>query len=78
MIPRTVLAMTDTLNGRAAANIRAQLGARRMTHAQLGEQAGLSRQTITAICRESQKITLTHLELIAEALEVEPAKLLND
>ena len=70
--------MTDTLNGRTAANIRAQLGARRMTHAQLAERAGLSRQTVSAICTESTKITLVSLELIAGALDVEPATLISN
>ena len=68
--------MTDTLNGRAAANIRAQLGARRMTHSELAERAGMSRGTVTAMLNETVKITLVSLELIAGALDVEPATLL--
>lgn len=70
--------MTDTLNGRAAANIRARLGALRMTHEQLAEAAGMSRGAVTAIVNEQTKITLDRLELIATALDVEPSKLLND
>lgn len=70
--------MTDTLNGRAAANIRAQLGARRMTHAELAERAGMSRAVVTALLNETTKMTLVSLELIAGALDIEPAKLLND
>ena len=69
--------MTDTLNGRTAANIRALLGARRITHAQLAERAGLSRQSVTAILNESTKITLVTLECVADALDVDPAALIH-
>jgi DNA-binding Xre family transcriptional regulator len=69
--------MTDTLNGRAAANIRAQLAARRMTHEKLAEAAGISRGAVTAMLSEKTEIRLRQLELIAAALEVDPSTLLN-
>lgn len=71
--------MEDTLNGRAAANLRALLAARRMTHEDLAVRAGLSRGVVTAMLSQGSNITLRKLELMADALEVEPSKLLlND
>ena len=70
--------MEDTLNGRAAANIRAVLAVRRMTHEELAVKAGLSRGVVTAMLSGGSNITLRKLELMAGALDVEPSKLLND
>ena len=68
--------MEDTLNSRTAANIRAELAARRMTHAQLAERSGLSRAQVSALLREETKITLDHVDLIAEGLGLGRVELL--
>jgi transcriptional regulator with XRE-family HTH domain len=70
--------MEDTLNGRAAANLRASLAARRMTHEDLALKAGLSRGQVTSMLSGRSPINLLKLELMAGALDVEPSKLLND
>lgn len=70
--------MEDTLNGRVAANLRAQLAARQMRHEDLAVKAGLSRGAVTAMLSGGSNITLRKLELMADALEIEPAKLLDD
>lgn len=70
--------MTDTLNSRAAANIRAELARRRITQEEFAERVGLGRSTLTQTLTGETRITLDRLELIATALDVEPAKLLND
>lgn len=74
----SVLAMTDTLNGRAAANIRAELARRRLTQEQFAEACQMPRTVLTELLAERTRITLERLETIARVLELEPAKLLND
>lgn len=74
----SVLAMTDTLNGRAAANIRAELARRRLTQEDVASRAGMPRTVLTELLAERTRITLDKLEALAAVLEVEPAKLLND
>lgn len=70
--------MTDTLNGRTAANIRAELARRRITQEEFAEQLGMGRTSVTAMLSGQTAITLPKLERIAAVLEVEPSKLLND
>lgn len=77
----SVLAMTEhtvSLNGRAAANIRAELAKRRLTQEDVATRAGLSRVVLTDLLAERSRITLDKLEAIAGVLDVEPSKLLND
>lgn len=76
--PATVHGMTDTLNGRAAANIRAEMARRRINQETLAAGAGLSRPALSELLSEKTQITLAKLEAIAGVLEVEPSKLLND
>lgn len=74
-----VLAMeTLTLNSRTAANIRAELARRQMTHDQLAEALGLARNAVTAMVNGQTNITLSRLEVIAAVLNLEPSKLLDD
>lgn len=70
--------MTDTLNSRTAANIRAELARRRITQEEFAGTLNIGRTTLVALLAGDTKITLDRLESIAAALEVEPAKLLND
>lgn len=77
-IDATVLPMTDTLNSRAAANIRAEMARHRVSQEDLATAAGLSRPALSDLLGEKTQITLAKLDAIATALEVEPAKLLND
>lgn len=70
--------MTDTLNGRTAANIRAELARRRITQEEFAERIGMGRTSVTAMLLGQTAITLPKLQRIAEYLEVEPSKLLND
>lgn len=70
--------MTDTLNGRVAANIRAELARRSLTQDAFAEQAKLGRTTMQALLAGRVGISLDRLDLFARLLGVEPAKLLND
>lgn len=70
--------MTDTLNSRTAANIRAELARRRITQEEFAERIGMGRTSVTAMLLGQTAITLPKLERIADVLEVEPSKLLND
>lgn len=70
--------MTNTLNERAAANIRAELARRRITQEQFAEQVGMGRTAFVALVAGRTSITLPKLERIASVLELEPSKLLND
>lgn len=70
--------MTDTLGGRVAANLKAELARRDLTHEDFAYKVGASRQAITNRCLGRTPISLDELELYAGALEIEPAKLLND
>lgn len=70
-----VLAMTDTLNSRVAANIRAELARRQLSQVELAARLGISE---SALSRRMKKLTLWDLENIAATLGVDPAKLLTD
>lgn len=69
---------TLTLTSRVAANIRGQLARRDMTHEEFAERLGLTRNAVTAMLSGRHNITLSRLEVIANLLELEPSKLLND
>lgn len=70
--------MTDSLNSRTAANIRAELARRRITQEEFAERIGMGRTSVTAMLLGQTAITLPKLERIAAVLDVEPSKLLND
>jgi transcriptional regulator with XRE-family HTH domain len=70
--------MTDTLNGRVAANLRAELTRRSLTQEQFAEQAQIGRTTMQALLAGRVGISLHRLDLFARLLSVEPSKLLND
>jgi transcriptional regulator with XRE-family HTH domain len=70
--------MSETLNSRTAANIRAELARRRITQEEFAELLGMGRTSVTAMLLGQTAITLPKLERIAEVLELEPSKLLND
>jgi transcriptional regulator with XRE-family HTH domain len=70
--------MTDTLNGRVAANLRAELTRRSLTQEQFAEQARIGRTTMQALLAGRVGISLDRLDLFARLLSVEPSKLLND
>lgn len=70
--------MTDTLNGRVAANLRGEISRRGLTQEQVAEQAGMSRNTLGNMLAGRTAIDIPRLERFAEILEIEPAKLLND
>ena len=68
----------ETLNRTAAGNMRAELARRGMLQSELADKLKLTRPTVTAILNGTTSITLDRLQQIADVLEVEPAKLLND
>lgn len=68
----------DTLNGRAVANIRGEMGRRRITQDRLSELLKWPRSNLAAVLTERTRLSLDKLEQIAGVLEVEPSKLLND
>lgn len=68
----------DTLNARAAANIRGEIAKRKITHQELADLLKWPRSSITELVNENTQITLSKLEQIADVLKVEPSKLLND
>lgn len=70
--------MTDSLNSRTAANIRAELARRRITQEEFADRLGMGRTSVTAMLLGQTAITLPKLERIAAVLDVEPSKLLND
>jgi transcriptional regulator with XRE-family HTH domain len=70
--------MTDTLNSRAAANLRAEIARKNITQEEIADRAGLSRQTVSNLLTGRTVIDLGRLELLAGILEVEPARLLTD
>lgn len=67
----------DTLNGRAVANIRGEMGRRRITQDRLSELLDWPRSNLAAVLNERTRLSLDKLEQIAGVLEVEPSKLLN-
>lgn len=69
---------TLELNSRTAANIRAELARKQIKQEQFAELVGMSRPRLTMLLNGQTNITLSRLEVIAAALEVEPSKLLND
>lgn len=77
-IRRTVLGMADTLNGRAAANIRAEIARRRLRQEDMATALEWPRTVLSELLNERTQITLTKLEQIAGVLDVDPSKLLND
>lgn len=70
--------MTDTLNGRAATNLRAEIVRKGMTQEEFAEKANFTRATLGNILAGRTAIDLPRLELFAKLLEIEPSKLLND
>lgn len=70
--------MTDTLNGRVAANIRAEIAKRRLRQDDVATALDWPRSVLSELLNERTQITLTKLEKIAAVLDVEPSKLLND
>lgn len=70
--------MTDTLNEFVAANIRAEVGRRRMSQQDFADLIRVTRPTAAAILNGTTELTLKRVESIADALNVEPAKLLNE
>jgi transcriptional regulator with XRE-family HTH domain len=70
--------MTDTLSGRAATNLKAEIIRRGMTQEEFAEKAGISRITMSRILNGHTDMDLTRLEKFAAVLGVEPSKLLND
>jgi transcriptional regulator with XRE-family HTH domain len=73
-----VCGMPDTLSGRVAANLRAELARRGLTQETFADQAGVHRTTMTRMLNGSTSMDLERLEQLARILEVEPSKLLND
>lgn len=73
-----VPAMTDTLSGRAAANLRGEIARRNMTQEEFAERAEISRNTLGNLLAGRTVIDLDRLERFAAVLGIEPAKLLND
>lgn len=69
-----VSSLTET----AAGNIRAELGRRQWSQTTLADKLGWTRSTLSTMLAGRQHITLAKLEQIADVLEVEPSKLLND
>jgi transcriptional regulator with XRE-family HTH domain len=67
---------TATLSERVAEEIRAMLGRRRMSQAQLSRQMGQSQMWISDRLRGIQPIGLDDLERFARVLEVDPYDLL--
>jgi len=70
--------MTDTLNSRAAANIRGEIARRGLTQEEFAERAGMSRNTLGNLLAGRTVIDLYRLDLFARLLEVEPARLITD
>lgn len=70
--------MTDTLNGRAAANLRGQIARHNLTQEEFADRAGISRGTLGNLLAGRTVIDLDRLQKFSELLGIEPAKLLND
>lgn len=70
--------MTDTLSGRAAANLRAEIARRNLTQEEFADRAGISRNTLGNILAGRTVLDLDRLDTFARLLEIEPAKLIND
>lgn len=70
--------MPDTLSGRVAANLRAELARRGLTQEQFADRAGVHRTTMTRMLSGTTTLDLERLEQLAGLLELEPSKLLND
>ena len=70
--------MPETLSGRVAANLRAELARRGLTQEAFADQAGVHRTTMTRMLSGSTSIDLDRLDQLARLLDVEPSKLLND
>jgi transcriptional regulator with XRE-family HTH domain len=70
--------MTDTLSGRAAANLRAEIARRNLTQEEFADRAGISRNTLGNILAGRTVLDLDRLDNFARLLDIEPAKLIND
>lgn len=68
--------MTDTLNGRAAANIRGEIGRRQLRQEDLAARLNWPRSVLSNVVNERTRLTLEKLEQIAGALNVDPVALL--
>jgi transcriptional regulator with XRE-family HTH domain len=69
--------MTETLSGRAAANLRGEIARRNFTQEEFADKAGISRNTLGNLLAGRTVIDLDRLETFARLLEIEPAKLIN-
>lgn len=69
--------MTDTLNGRTAANLRGEIARRNLTQEEFAAKARISRNTLGNLLAGRTVIDLDRLEWFAKLLDVEPAKLIN-
>jgi transcriptional regulator with XRE-family HTH domain len=70
--------MTDTLNRRAAANLRGEIARRNLTQEEFAEKAQISRNTLGNLLAGRTVLDLDRLELFARLLEIEPARLITD
>lgn len=70
--------MADTLNSRAAANLRGEIARRNLTQEEFADKARISRNTLGNILNGRTVIDLDRLQVFAGLLEIEPSKLLND
>lgn len=70
--------MADTLNSRAASNLRGEIARRNMTQEEFADKARISRNTLGNILNGRTVIDLDRLQVFAGLLDIEPAKLLND
>lgn len=68
----------NTLNATVAGNIRAEMGRQQLSQTELAERLDWTRSSLSELLAERTHITLSKLEQIADVLEVDPAKLLND
>lgn len=70
--------MTDTLSGRVAANLRAELSRRSISQEKFAEMADVSRSSLNQRLTGRTVIDLAELEQYAGLLGVDPSKLLTD
>lgn len=64
------------LNGALAAEIRAELGARRISVRALAAMADIDRLTLRRYVNAERALNTAHVEAIAEALEMDPGELM--
>lgn len=70
--------MAETLNSRAASNLRGEIARRNMTQEEFADKARISRNTLGNILNGRTVIDLDRLQVFAGLLEIEPSKLLDD